>query len=225
MAAVADPDHEPGGASAAVGWMRRLNAHNAVRDALAAGTVSSSWARQICDWTDLLPESARGDADLILLAAAAGGAELADLEALAAQMGQRLCPDAGDGKPGFEDRQVRLRTTLGGAGRLDGDLTEGCAQAIQAVLDALGKKAGPEDTRTIRQRHHDALAEACRRIVAAGMVPDRAGQPTQIQLHMSLDDLLRRTGDPANGTSPEAGPARRLRPAPQRRARKRPACQ
>ncbi len=59
-------------ASAAVGWMRRLNAHNAVRDALAAGTVSSSWARQICDWTDLLPESARGDADLILLGGRCG---------------------------------------------------------------------------------------------------------------------------------------------------------
>ncbi len=88
------------------------------------------------------PATAREDADLILLAAAAGGAELADLGALAAQMRQRLCPDAGEGKPGFEDRQVRLRTTLGGAGRLDGDLTEGCAQAIQAVLDALGKKAG-----------------------------------------------------------------------------------
>jgi hypothetical protein len=30
------------------------------------------------------------------------------------------------------------------------------------MLDALGKKAGPEDTRTASQRHHDALEEACR---------------------------------------------------------------
>ncbi len=192
-------------ASAAIGWMRRLDAHVAVRDALAAGTVSSSWGRQICDWTDPLPASAREDADLILLAAAAGGAELADLEALAAQIRRRLCPDDNDGKPGFADRQVRLRSTLGGMGRLDGDLTQGCAEAIQAVLDALGKKAGPEDTRTVRQRHHDALQEAFRRLIAAGMVPDRAGQPTQIQLHMSLDDLLARTGAPAGGAGPESG--------------------
>ncbi len=37
------------------------------------------------------------------------------------------------------------------------------------------------------------------------MVPDRAGQPTQIQLHISLDDLLARSGDPASGTGPDAG--------------------
>ena len=115
---------------------------------------------------------------------------------------------------GFEDRQVRLRTTLGGAGRLDGDLTEGCAQALQAVLDALGKKAGPEDTRTVRQRHHDALEEACRRLIAAGMVPDRAGQPTQIQLHITLDELLdrdRAARPPGPARAP--GPARTPGPA------------
>ena len=66
--------------------MRRLAAHPAVRDALAAGTVSVSWARQVCDWTDLLPQPARADADLILLAAAAAGAALADLAGLAEEL-------------------------------------------------------------------------------------------------------------------------------------------
>ncbi|MGH3276312.1 MAG: hypothetical protein ACRDNZ_18545 [Streptosporangiaceae bacterium] len=41
------------------------------------------------------------------------------------------------------------------------------------------------------QRHHDALEEACRRLIAAGGLPDRAGQPTQIQLHLTLEELLR----------------------------------
>jgi hypothetical protein len=31
------------------------------------------------------------------------------------------------------------------------------------VLDALGKRAGPEDLRTASQRRHDALHEACPR--------------------------------------------------------------
>jgi hypothetical protein len=31
------------------------------------------------------------------------------------------------------------------------------------MLDALGKKAGPEDDRTTSQRHHDGLEEACQR--------------------------------------------------------------
>ncbi len=41
--------------------------------------MSVSWARQVTDWTDLLPVEARDDADVILLAAAAGGADLAGL--------------------------------------------------------------------------------------------------------------------------------------------------
>ena len=32
-------------------------------------------------------------------------------------------------------------------------------------------------------------SQPCRRLVAAGGLPDRAGQPTQIQLHLTLDQL------------------------------------
>jgi hypothetical protein len=149
-------------AAASVAWMRRLRAHPAVAAALREGKVSASWAMQICDWTDLLPEDARDDADQILFIAAAGGAGLDDLARLAEEMRRRLAGPDDDGDDGFEDRQLRLQTTLGGAARLDGDLTSRCAEAVQAVLDALGKKAGPEDTRTQRQRHHDALEEAWR---------------------------------------------------------------
>jgi len=193
-------------ASASVRWMRRLRAHQRVAAALAAGTVSTSWARQVCDWTEELPEDARDQADQILLAAAAGSARLEDLARLAEEMRRRLAgPDNDDGDDGFEDRYLRLQTTLGGAGRLDGDLTPRCAEAVQAVLDALGKKVGPEDSRTQRQRHHDALEEACRRLIAAGGLPDRAGQPTQIQLHMTLEELARLHDDPAPGDAPAGG--------------------
>ena len=51
-------------------------------------------------------------------------------------------------------------------------------------------KAGREDIRTQEERDHDALAEAMRRLIASGCLPDRAGQPTVIQLHMSLEQLL-----------------------------------
>jgi hypothetical protein len=60
---------------------------------------------------------------------------------------------------------------------------------LAAVLEALGKRAGPEDTRTGAQRCHDALEEACRRLIRAGMVPGRAGQPTQVLVHMTLSQL------------------------------------
>src|SRR6516162_8228211 len=60
-------------ATCAVGWARRLAAHPVIGQALAAGELSPSWARQVCEWTDRLPEAQRGDADEILAAAADGG--------------------------------------------------------------------------------------------------------------------------------------------------------
>ena len=95
---------------------------------------------------DKLPEQVRGDADAILLAAAASGADLADLGALVEEMLRRTARP--DDDAGFADRWVRLDQTLEGAGRLAGDLTPQCAAAVRAVLDALGKRAGPEDLRT-----------------------------------------------------------------------------
>ena len=190
-------------ASAALAWARRLKEHTAIAEALAAAQISGSWARQVCEWTEALPEHARGDADMILLAAADSGAGLADLAALAEGIRWRVVGLDGDGGDGFEDRSLRLATTLGGVGRLAGDLDAGCAAALQAVLDALAKKQGPEDTRTKAQRDHDALAEACRRLIAANCLPDRAGQPVQIQLAMTLHDMLARLGYAADPTRPD----------------------
>jgi hypothetical protein len=177
-------------AAGSVGWMRRLAAHPVIAAALAGGEISASWARAICGWSERLPEDMRGDADQILAAAAAGRAELADLAGLAQQMAERArsgAPDADE--DGFDDRRLVLDRTFQGAGRLTGDLTPGCAAAVSAVLEALAKPAGPEDLRTVTQRRHDALEEACRRLIAAKMVPDRAGQPTQVQVHITLAQL------------------------------------
>ena len=85
-------------------------------------------------------------------------------------------------------------TTLGGAGVLHGDLTPECAAAVQAVLDALSAPADAEDTRTQEQRCHDALAEAMRRLAAAGMLPERAGQPVKAWVHIPLAVLLEMDG-------------------------------
>jgi hypothetical protein len=174
-----------GAAAASVAWARRLAAHPVVAAALASGGLSPSWARQVCEWTDRLPEAQRADADEILAGAARGGAGLAALGGLAREMYERCVPPD-DRDDGYQDRWFRLGLTFGGAGRAEGDLTPGCAAALAAVLEALDKKAGPEDTRTREQRRHDALEDACRRLIRAGMVPNRAGQPTQIMVHLTL---------------------------------------
>ncbi len=178
-------------AAGAVGWMRRLTAHPVVAEALAAGRISPSWARHICDWTDRLPPDSQADGDGILLAAATAGAALTDLAGLAEEMYRRCAqPDADGDDDGFSSRSLRLTSYFRGQGQLEGNLTPECTAAVRAVLDALGAKAGREDLRTQEERDHDALAEAMRRLIASGCLPDRAGQPTVIQLHMSLEQLL-----------------------------------
>ncbi len=183
-------------ARASVGWMRRLADHPAVAAALAEGGLSVSWARQITDWTDKLPPEHRGDADTILVGAAAAGADLAGLAGLAEEIRRRVAGPDEDRDDGFTQRGLWLDTTLGGAGRVTGDLSAWCAAALQQVLESLGKKMGAEDVRSIAQRQHDALEEACRRLLASGCLPERAGQPVQLQLQLSLDQLLNGIGEP-----------------------------
>src|SRR5258708_24199584 len=55
-----------GAAAGAVGWARRLAAHPAGAEALAAGEITASSARDLCSWTGQLPEDLRGHADQIL---------------------------------------------------------------------------------------------------------------------------------------------------------------
>ena len=92
---------------------------------------------------------------------------------------------------------MRLETTFQGAGVLTGDLTPECAAVVATVLDALSAPAGADDDRTQEQRYHDALAEAMRRLVAAKLLPERAGQPVKVWAHISLADLLRLDGSSA----------------------------
>ncbi len=178
-----------GAAGAAVAAARRLAAHPAVAAALADGAVSASFARQVCDWTAKLPERHRPAADEILMTAARRGADLQALAQIAAEIYHRVGPGDPDGTDPARDRYVRLENTFGGVARLDGDLTPDAAGAVSAVLDALGGKAGPEDTRTVGQRRHDALAEACRRLLAAGLLPGRTGGDTRAEVVIGLRDL------------------------------------
>ncbi len=178
-------------AGAAIGWMRRLAAHPPVAGALAAADLSPSWARRICDWTSQLPEPARPGADAILAGAAAAGCELDDLAALFEEIRARTAvPDTDGDSDRFGRRHLHLDRHFGGHASLSGELTPQAAAALEAVLDSLGKKAGPEDTRTKDQRDHDALEEGCRLLIASGCLPEVAGQPVHIELHMTLDQLL-----------------------------------
>ena len=204
-------------ARAAVRQMRQLAGRPRLADALAAGAVSESWAMEIAAWTRKLPADMREETDEIILTAAAAGASLDDLATIAGAAieawrsrqpdtdgpgGPGPGPGPGTGGPGpgspgdpggpddgFGERYVQVGTTFGGAGVIRGDLTPECAAAVTAVLEALGKKHGPEDGRTEGQRFHDALQEACELLMRARMVPGRAGADTQVIVHVPLSQL------------------------------------
>ncbi len=93
---------------------------------------------------------------------------------------------------------MRLATTFAGAGVLHGDLTPECA----AVVDrGAGRAVRPgrarRTDRTHEQRYHDALQEAMRRLIAGGLLPERAGQPVRALVHVSLADLMLLEGSSA----------------------------
>jgi hypothetical protein len=180
-----------GAAAGHTAWERRGRSHPVVLAELAAGEMTESFARTLCGWTGPIPDKSRDAADEILIAAARAGMDLRDLAALAAELRARLCPPGDDDDDGtFTDRGVRLETTFQGAGVLSGDLSPECAALVDTVLDALSVPAGAEDPRTQAERYHDGLQEAMRRLVAAGLLPERAGQPVKVIAHITLADLI-----------------------------------
>src|SRR6185437_5748695 len=112
--AAADPAQLP--AATQAGCLRELEQHDAVATAARAGFLGA-----------FTPEH-RDAADEQLLAAFAGGLGLADLAGLFAEMYVRARGDLPDQNPGreFADREVKLASTIGGAGVVHGDLTAEC---------------------------------------------------------------------------------------------------
>ena len=116
---------------------------------------------------------------------------------------------------------MKLETTFQGAGVLTGDLSPECASIVGTVLDALSAPAGAEDDRSQAQRYHDALHEALQRLVTAGLLPERAGQPVKAWAHISLADLMLLDGSSAlqqDGPAGSAPPGRRAGRRPRRAA-------
>jgi hypothetical protein len=157
--------------------------------ALAAREISESFARTICVWTDKLPEESRQSGDETLLGAAGTGASLAELSGFAADLYEQSLPSTPDDGEDFDDRSVKVATTFEGAGVIHGNLTPKCAALVTTVLDSLSAPRGAEDTRSHDQRFHDALEDALDRLVAAGLLPERAGQPTKAMVHVSLGEM------------------------------------
>jgi len=163
--------------------------HDPLLAGLRTKAVTKSQALQLAKWTRQIPAEFRAQAEEILVAASRAGADLRALAQICAEIRSRTVPPDPDGRDPALDRAVFLDTTLDGAGVIRGDLTPECAAMVQAVLDALSAPNGGGDLRTKPQRYHDALAEAMKRLLASGLLPQRAGQPVKALVHVTFADL------------------------------------
>jgi len=171
--------------------------HAPLLAALAEGyVITKSVALQLARWTRPIPEEYRGKAEEILVGAARAGANLRSLAAICAEIRARTAErDPDDDQDPRLDRGLSLDTTFEGAGVMRADLTPECAAMVQAVLDALSAPEGAGDLRTRRQRYHDALSEAMKRLLASDLLPQRAGQPVKALVHIYFAELRERDQD------------------------------
>ncbi|MBC6463011.1 HNH endonuclease signature motif containing protein [Actinomadura sp. HBU206391] len=172
-----------------------------VRQALADGSLTESYGRWIAEAVERFPAEDREAVEGILVEAAVSGATLDDLVTIATVALRKLRPS------GLEDeaarrqaeRNLTVSKTLGGVGRINGDLTAEATALTETVIESLAVKAGPEDTRTKAQRRHDALVEAFRRLTYSGLLPERGGSKPQVKVDMDLATLLSLPGSAQAG--------------------------
>ena len=177
---------------------RILRSRPRLAAAMLAGTLSESWADKLVIMTRPVPEDLRDYCDEMVLQVLGADGDLDDAAQVIAKILECAAPQPDPGNPddpgpdgsGFDDRSLHLETTLGGAGVLHANLTPEAAAAIQAVIDALGKKNGAQDTRTKLQRNHDALKDAADRLLGSRMLPDRAGSTTRAEVRINFTDLM-----------------------------------
>ena len=89
----------------------------------------------------------------------------------------------------------------------NGRLPAGCRETADVILIAAARAGADKHdlaalaaeiyARSREQRYHDALEDAMRRLVAAGLLPERAGQPVRIWGHISLAELRALAGGSA----------------------------
>jgi hypothetical protein len=114
----------------------------------------------------------------------------------------------------FAERGIDLTTTMDGHRSVSGSLTPDVAEQLEKALELAGAKGGPEDDRTPRQRHHDALAEIANAYLQSAGTPSFNGAPRTVIVTMDLETLENQLRDAwidlASGAKISAATARRL---------------
>ncbi|WP_106849035.1 HNH endonuclease signature motif containing protein [Blastococcus sp. Marseille-P5729] len=173
---------------------------DAVRDGQGVSTdqvdVISKAMKRVHDNGDLGNEK-RELAEQLLVRHAAGLTH-AELQTTAAAVEQAVNPDGA--VPSEHVAQARRGVTIGPLGR-DGThkLTGFLTRELKALFDAaIGPLAAPQpaddqagaDDRTAAQRTHDALHDACQRLLDLAGVPASGGTAATVHITIDLDRLV-----------------------------------
>ncbi len=89
----------------------------------------------------------------------------------------------------MELRGISGSRSLGGMIRVDGWMTTSAGEAFLAAIDALMPPPLPDDTRTPRQRRHDALEDLARYYLEHGDTPTVGGEKPHINVVCDLPAL------------------------------------
>jgi Domain of unknown function (DUF222) len=96
-----------------------------------------------------------------------------------------------------ERRWARFCRTRWDTGQFQGELDgEGYSWLRKAIDAARARQKTPGDERTPDQRNADALVEICQRALAAGELPEQAGQRPQVTVVATLETLRLEPGSP-----------------------------
>ena len=131
-----------------------------------------------------------------------------DLRDLAARVVDRIDPDGTvpQEQVNAERRCFAFRKTRDGMYACEGRLTGAVGAKLNAVLGPLaaprvttttledGRVVTEPDPRHRAQRMHDALEEACDRLLRSPSLPDSGGAPATVIVTIGLDDLEARAG-------------------------------
>ena len=171
---------------------------------IGTGEISIGHARAITNFVDKLPASVPPEvvetAQANLMAAAAQTFP-AQVARLATGLLARLDQDGPEPREEAEQRRrgFTLLTRTDGWSKPDGHLSPLLTAQFNALFDSLGgpkpAEDGTLDDRSPAARRHDALIDACDRLLCSGTLPDAGGTPITVLVTINETDLRERLAD------------------------------
>ncbi|MFG2047412.1 DUF222 domain-containing protein [Micromonospora sp. NPDC048935] len=178
-----------------------------IRAALANGDITADQARVIGDTVATVHTTAgteAADKAVGVLVEWAGQFDPTLLRKLGTRILDHVAPDIADAatqaaleaeaRRTTRDRHLTLSTLTDGRLRLTGTLDTETAGLLRAAIDPLTAPSGPDDQRSPGQRRHDALGDVCRLALRTGDLPAHGGDPAQIVVTTTYDELTRQLG-------------------------------